>query len=105
MEHLSTQSKGKERECRFKEQQVQDLSRHVQVLLAQLEGDSERMPKEELSKKLIDSKNISELQQQNQKLLLLTRQLSDQINQLNNATPIAELQQKLPQIPFLKWRA
>lgn len=95
LEQISTQSKRKERECRFKEQQVQDLSRQVQVLLAQLEGDSDRIPKEELSEKLIDFKNISELQQQNQKLLLLTRQLSDQINQLNNAAPIAELQQKL----------
>ena len=72
-----------EDDCAIKDQQLEDLSRQVQVLLVEVEeSTSEQLESNPISERLVDVKNIADLQEKNQNLLKIVRQLSGQVDEL-----------------------
>ncbi|KAK9447702.1 uncharacterized protein V1518DRAFT_420191 [Limtongia smithiae] len=133
-EELLVKASDAGRDAKIYRQQVHDLSRQVSVLLAELQSftsgvgplsaaervelrrlldssgtaDSESDTSNLISERLVTFKNIIELQQQNQNLLRVCRQLGDKLEQEEaisrrniesiEAVAIAEKQEKIEQL-------
>ena len=63
---LSTKIRQLEDDCAIKDQQLEDLSRQVQVLLVEVEESaSEQLEPNPLSERLVDVRNVADLQEKN----------------------------------------